>query len=181
MLTWIKKRTANRANATELYGNVVTHARLPEFYAVYGVPDTTEGRFGMLILHLWMVLERLRGAGKEGIGLSRRVIEAFVTDMDDCMREMGVGDLTVPKKVKGAAATLYARAAACREALREPGDTALADAIRDQLGESADAEALARYVRQAVAKLAAGSLDGLLAGKVAFPDPSGALSMEGLK
>lgn len=178
MLTWIKKRTANRANATELYGRVVTQARLPQFYADYGVPDTTEGRFGMLALHLWLPLERLRDAGAEGAGLSRLAIEAFVADMDDCMREMGVGDMSVPRKVKGAAAEFYARATACRTALQEADDEALSSVMRAQLGDGVDSGGLARYVRDAVAGFTMQPMPALLAGEAVFPNPSDSNPME---
>ena len=107
MLRWLRQRAETSRKAEELYGSVVTAARQPDFYGALGVPDTPEGRFELVALHLFLALEGLRGQGAAAEGLARRAIETFVVDMDDCMREMGVGDLTVPKKVKRAAAAFY--------------------------------------------------------------------------
>ena len=129
MLAWLTGLPPSRRTAGELYGRVVAEARRPAFYAELGVPDTPEGRFELIALHLFLVLERLRRDGGAGEALSRHVLEAFVTDMDDCMREMGVGDLTVPKRVKRAAAGFYERAGNYRAALDSAGGDALAVAI----------------------------------------------------
>ncbi len=128
MFDWFKNRVQDRAKAQELYGAVVTLARTPGFYSRFGVPDTPEGRFEMVAAVLFLVMERLKtvpGAEK----LTQTTIEAFVTDMDDCMREMGVGDLVVAKRVKRAAAAFYERAGDYRAALAQPDDTALAQAL----------------------------------------------------
>ncbi|MGL4398183.1 MAG: ubiquinol-cytochrome C chaperone family protein, partial [Hyphomicrobium sp.] len=98
-------------------------------FAAWRVPDTPEGRFEILVLALFLFLERLKVTRPDGSALARDVIEAFVIDMDDCMREMGVGDLTVPKKVKRAAAAFYERSGAYRDALASADAGALTDAI----------------------------------------------------
>ena len=117
MLQWFRKRTEASHRAEKLYGSVVTAARQPFFYKHMGVLDTPEGRFELIALHLFLVLEPLRRRGSDETALAQRTIEAFVTDMDDCMREMGVGDLAVPKKVKRAAAAFYERASVYRRGL----------------------------------------------------------------
>ena len=98
----------------------MTAARQPFFYKDMGVPDTPEGRFELVSLHLFLALESLNQQRSAELDLTQRTIEAFVTDMDDCMREMGVGDLAVPKKVKRAAAAFYERAGAYRRGLSAP-------------------------------------------------------------
>ena len=103
MLSWFSSEAQARRTALKLYGAVVAQARQPGFFAVLGVSDTPEGRTDMIILHLFIVLERLNAAGAEGRKTARALSEIFVTDIDDCLREMGVGDLSVPKKVKRAA------------------------------------------------------------------------------
>src|SRR6185437_3137103 len=80
-------------------------------------PDTPEGRFELIALHLFLALEGMKERDTADTALSQRTIEAFVTDMDDCMREMGVGDMAVGKRVKRAAAAFYERANAYRRAL----------------------------------------------------------------
>lgn len=136
MFAWLTSRQS-RAKALELYGAVVTVARTPEYYSAFSVPDTIRGRFEMVSLVLFMVLEK-RKLGSGGVDLARQTIEAFITDMDDCMREMGVGDLTVPKKVKRAAAAFYERAGDYRLALAETENTALTHALARFVWDGSD-------------------------------------------
>lgn len=129
MLKWFRARAANTLKAKQLYGAVVAAARRPELYRDYGVPDTLNGRYEMIVLILFQLLERLRAEGRAAQETSRLTLEAFFTDMDDCMREIGVGDLTVPKKVKKAAAGFYERAKAYRAAFDTADQKALASAL----------------------------------------------------
>src|SRR4051812_8796887 len=126
MLKWFNRRTETGRRARELYGAVVAAARRPIFYGPFGVPDTPEGRYELVALHLFLALEGIQDrcsvAERE---LVQRVIETFVTDMDDCMREMGVGDLAVGKKVKRAAAGFYERAADYRSGLADASPVGL--------------------------------------------------------
>lgn len=180
-LAWLQQRTALRGTATELYGSVVTQARNPAFYSEMGIPDTLEGRYEMVVMHMALVLERLRTEGDDGIALSRETIETFVADMDGSMRELGVGDLTVPKKVKSAAAGLYARADAYRQALIQEGARAGASGVLDvaiarfALGsETADDRSarLARYYRAVTVALARLASAEVLAGRMPMPAPA---------
>jgi cytochrome b pre-mRNA-processing protein 3 len=168
MLTWLFNRNDSRRKASELYGAVVTLARRPQLYAGMGVADTPEGRYEALVLSLFLVLERLRREGDEATAHAQALIEAFVTDMDDNMREMGVGDLTVPKKVKKAAAALYDRADVYRAALGAEGNQELASVLTRLIpaadGRALDGEALAADVRDMSARLAGLPLTGILAG-----------------
>lgn len=162
MLQWLRKRVETGRRAGELYGGVVTAARQPEFYGIIGVPDTPEGRFELVALHLFLAIESLRGAASDN--LRQRMIEAFVTDMDDCMREMGVGDLAVPKKVKRAAATFYERATAYRRDLAEGKMSGLSASLRRNIfaggaGREDASAAMARYVREASSALSDQSFD----------------------
>lgn len=174
VLSWLRRRAIRNDTAGELYGGVVARARAPVFYASMGIPDTPEGRYEMIAMHLVLVLERLRAEGPPGVALSRETIEAFVADMDGSMREMGVGDLTVPKKVKRAAAGLYARADAFRAAMAPEAEAgALAAAIgRLTLASGADdsrAGPLAAYYRETAAALSRLSPADVRAGRIDFP------------
>ncbi len=157
MFRWLRQRTETSRKAGELYGSVVTAARRPAFYDVIGVPDTPEGRFELVALHLFLAVESLRREGASAEKLAQRMIEVFVDDMDDCMREMGVGDLTVPKKVKRAAAAFYERATIYRCDLAKAGpelSTSLGDYIFTDTSERRDdTNALARYIRAASSAL----------------------------
>src|SRR5579871_1265193 len=93
-----KARLAPRGTIETIYGMIVTQAREPLFYREVGVPDTVNGRFDLLLLHLWMVLKHLRPLSG-GAELSQALFDRFCEDMDANLREMGVGDLKVPKKM----------------------------------------------------------------------------------
>src|SRR5882724_9487190 len=88
-------RKPNAPTIDALYGAIVAQARLPVFYAGFGVPDTIEGRFDMVVLHLVLVLRRLR-QGPRSAALAQGLFDAFCRDMDHNLRELGVGDLSVP-------------------------------------------------------------------------------------
>lgn len=173
MFEWLRNRAKDKSKAQKLYGAVVTLARTPSFYSQFGFPDTPEGRFEAVALMLFMVLERLKSVpGTET--LQRMTIEAFVTDMDDCMREMGVGDLVVPKRVKRAAAGFYERAGAYRPPLARKDEAALTDALkRYALARSAQpdpAPGFARLLLQFDAGLAAQQDGSILDGSALLPD-----------
>lgn len=176
MLSWFSSEAQARRTALKLYGVIVTQARQPGFFAVLGVSDTPEGRTDMIILHLFIVLERLNAAGAEGRKTARVLSEIFVTDIDDCLREMGVGDLSVPKKVKRAAQAMGERCQAYLSAATSaPDGTLLASEIASTvsgLGENpASAAALAHYVLRARSCITNMSDSALLTGEVGFPPP----------
>ena len=174
MLSWFRRKAERSRTAKDLYGASVTQARQPAFFAANGVSDTPEGRAGMIMIHLFLVLDRLSRVGAEGEPLARALTETFVTDMDDCLREMGVGDLSVPRKVKRAAAELRARCLAYRHAL-EAGDGALiaeVSATLPGLDHAPErAAGIAAYMRRAQAALGALPAVELLAGRATFPVP----------
>jgi cytochrome b pre-mRNA-processing protein 3 len=90
--------------AQKLYGAIVAQARLPVFYQAFGVPDTLEGRFVVLSLNLFAVLHRLK-ADREAQALAQELIDQFSADMETVLREIGVGDISIPKKVRRLAAS----------------------------------------------------------------------------
>jgi cytochrome b pre-mRNA-processing protein 3 len=143
------------------------------FYQDLGVPDTLEGRFLMLSLHLFAVLHRLKGEGPAAIGLAQELSDRFSADMETVLREIGVGDLSIPKKVRGLAASSAALLQAYEEALAA-GDEAVAAVIANALplepGPSEPtSERLAHYLRGVVRQVEAQSFAALRAGDVRFP------------
>jgi cytochrome b pre-mRNA-processing protein 3 len=185
-MRWLRARGQVRRTATRLYGSVVAQARDAAFYANYGVPDTPEGRFGLLTVHLYLVLERLKGEGETGAALSRSLVETFITDMDDSMRELGVGDLSVPRKVKKAAAALYDCMHECRAAMAAADSDLLLETLtRKVYGSIAVAErsafgpeAIAAYMGKAATALAAQAAADVLAGRIVFPPASSGMGEE---
>jgi cytochrome b pre-mRNA-processing protein 3 len=167
-----KPRVASRGTIETIYGMIVTQAREPLFYRDLGVPDTVNGRFDLLLLHLWLVLRRL-GSLEAGSSLSQALFDRFCGDMDDNLREMGVGDLTVPKRMQAFGEAFYGRTAAYDLALTE-GHAALAQAICKNIlnGEKIEkAQQLATYAETAMAALAQVDEAALSSGSWKFPAP----------
>jgi cytochrome b pre-mRNA-processing protein 3 len=165
-----KPRLPPRGTIEAIYGMIVTRAREPLFYRDLGVSDTVNGRFDLLILHLWMVLRRLRPM-QGGAGLAQALFDRFCADMDANLREMGVGDLTVPKRMQAFGEAFYGRAAAYDLALTE-GREALAQALCKNIlngGQIDNARRLAIYTEAAVGGLAALDDATVLAASWAFP------------
>src|ERR1700726_2682795 len=155
-----KPRNPSRGTIEAIYGMIVTQAREPLFYRDLGVPDTVNGRFDLLVLHLWMVLRRLKSLESGGAGGSQALFDHFCDDMDANLREMGVGDLTVPKRMQAFGEAFYGRSAAYDLAL-DAGAEPLAQALCKNIlnGEGIEkARRLATYVETALEDLS--GLDG---------------------
>src|SRR3989442_6857779 len=108
------RRSPNPSIAA-LYGAIVAQARLAVFYQTYGVADTVLGRFDLIVLHLALVLRRLRRDHEKAV--AQGVFDAFCRDMDDNLREMGVGDQAVPEQMRRVGEAFYGRAQAYDAAL----------------------------------------------------------------
>jgi cytochrome b pre-mRNA-processing protein 3 len=164
-----KPRIPSRGTIETIYGMIVTQAREPLFYRDLGVADTVSGRFDLLVLHLWMVLRRLRSI-EGSAGLCQALFDRFCDDMDANLREMGVGDLTVPKRMQAFGEAFYGRSAAYDVALTD-GREALAQALCKNIldgGQIENARRLAFYAEAAIAALA--GLDDVSSWR--FPSPA---------
>lgn len=174
MLKWFKTRAENKRKADKLYGAIVAQARCAPFYASLGVSDTPGGRYEIVVLHLFLVLERLRAERVTSDELRRILVERFVSDMDDSLRELGTGDLAVPKKVQRAAAGLYERVAIYKTAVAAGDAKALANLMASYVFSAEDADwrsnSLARYTVEVMAELARQDVGAISIGKIAFPD-----------
>jgi cytochrome b pre-mRNA-processing protein 3 len=167
-------RPARSDTISTLYGTIVAQARLPGFYRDYAVPDTVNGRFDLIVLHLALLLDRLN-ADEALRRLGQDVFDRFCQDMDHNLREMGVGDLAVPKEMRRMGEAFYGRAQAYRTALAAADDADLVDALaRNIYGRAAAVPAgrLAAYMREAVRALGAQESASLAAGHVSFPEPA---------
>jgi cytochrome b pre-mRNA-processing protein 3 len=156
----------------DLYESVTRQARQPSFYAALGAPDTVEGRFELYNLHVVLLLHRLRGQGAQASETSQALFDAYVSSLDDALREMGVGDISVGKKMRKLGEAIYGRVRSFDAALGEADPAALRDMIARTVYAGAAAEhagALAAYVRRAVDGLAAQPLESLLEGRAAWP------------
>lgn len=168
-----KSRTPLRGTIEAIYGMIVTQAREPLFYRDLGVPDTVNGRFDVLVLHLWMVLRRLTPV-EGGAALRQGLFDRFCEDMDANLREMGVGDLTVPKRMQEFGEAFYGRSAAYDLAVAE-GREELAQALCKNVlnGEQIEnARKLAFYAEAAIAALAGLDDSTIQKGSWRFPSPA---------
>ena len=173
MLDWLNRRRMTRRCALALYGSIVSQARHPSFYTDVGIPDTPEGRFEMIAAHIVVVLQRLASEGDAGHRLGQALVEAFVGDMDDNVREMGIGDTGVARRVKKAAAALYDRHRAYGPALADDDRPRLATALAlaiwgGETHRTAAAEVLAATLLAAARVIAGQPGPDLLAGRVMF-------------
>lgn len=160
-------------SAAKLYGSIVAQARLPVFYQGVGVPDTLQGRFVVLSLQLFAVLHRLRAEGPMADGLAQDLVDRFGADMETVLREIGIGDLSIPKKVRALAASSGALLHDYAEALAE-GEAAIAAVIAEVLplqaaASGAVAGRLAHYLRDSLSLLRTQDFAALRAGEVRFP------------
>ncbi len=124
-----RERSANRAITEALYASIVAAARQPLFYSDWNVPDTPLGRFEMLSLHMFLFQHRLRGETGASRELAQILIDEFFTDVDHSLRELGIGDLGMPKRMKKLARMFYGRTVAYADALERGDRAALAAAL----------------------------------------------------
>ncbi len=174
----------------DLYGSIVAEARRPAYYTDFGVPDTVTARFDMIVLILALVERRLHAEPKPAPGakvatgaravepweLARQLLDLFFSEMDGTLREMGVGDVAVPKRIVKLADAWHGRARAYDAAL-DAGDAealaaALARNVYAGLADRPHAPALAERVARLGAHLAAVPIADVLAGRIAWPDPA---------
>jgi cytochrome b pre-mRNA-processing protein 3 len=169
------RRTPIRAAAGAAYGAIVEHARRAEFFTVLGVPDTLDGRFELVCLHVFLYLRRLKGEKPPAAALAQSLVDAMFTDFDRSLREIGTGDLSVGRQVKRMAEAFYGRVRAYDEGLAG-GDAELRAALGRNLYGTAEAtparlERMAIYLRREAVALAAQPAAGFAAGIVAFGAP----------
>lgn len=177
------RRNDGSETIQRLYGAIVAQSRDPVLYTDFGVPDTIEGRFEMILVHAFLLLHRLKDEDGERRALGQGVFDAFCTDMDANLREMGVGDLTVPKKMKKVAEAFYGRVGAYDAPVDAGQADVLAEAVlRNVYGSNADrtlqATALAAYMIRAAGDLKAVPFETLAAGDFPLAAPAAISSTE---
>lgn len=166
-----------KARARQLYEALLVEARKPALYGDLGAPDTLDGRFDMIVLHAALIMRRLREEGVEGQSLAQALFGRLFDDMDVALREMGIGDMSVGKKIKVMAEAFYGRAAAYDAALKAGDEAALADVLLRNLFDNAPerkaaAETLAGYAIAADSRIRAIPASDLLEGRLAPQAPA---------
>src|SRR5450432_2229305 len=180
MFHFFRRKSSNHS-ITSLYGMIVAQARAAPFYRIYGVPDTVNGRFEMVVLHTVLVLRRLESEPVPIRRLGQALFDRFCRDMDGSLREMGVGDLAVPDKMRKIGEAFYGRQAVYVAALAAPDSEPLIAALARNVfsaehGTEPGARRLATYVRAAAAWLAGQDGQALVRAQGAFPDPEGPMA-----
>ena len=171
-------RRASRSGDTisALYGAIVAQARSPAFYRDYAVPDTLDGRFVLILLHMALVLRRL-GNEPELQPVGQEIFDLFCTDMDRNLREIGISDLKVPKEMRRMGEAFYGRAQAYEAALASDDTGLLRTAIARNVFGTDDADhggatRLAAYILDASGRLAGQDVAAFNRGVVDFPEPA---------
>ena len=169
----ILKRLFNRSPPAErrCYEAIVAAARHPAFYAQWGVADTLDGRFDMIALHTYLVLDRLKGVEPQ---FRQALVDEFFRDMDRSLRELGVGDISVGKKVRKMAEVFYGRITAYDTAAAAGGDALVSALARNVFPDepgAAGAALLAAHVLVQQGHLAGQKSSAIAGGQVNFKEP----------
>src|SRR5690606_33106225 len=170
-----RERHANRAITEALFRSIVAAARQPPFYSHWSVPDTALGRFEMLSLHMFIFQHRMHKEAGASWDIAQILIDDFFADVDHSLRELGIGDMGIPKRMKKLAKMYYGRTAAYGDALERGDREALAAAlsrnIRPEAQSWPEAARLAEYVFGAADMLAAQDSETIRGGQIRFPAP----------
>lgn len=168
-------RRRSRDAEHKVYCEIVAQARQPVLYSDFLVPDTIDGRFDLIVLHAVLYFHRLQGEGEKAAEFMQEVFDLFFQDMDASLREMGVSDTRVPKKVRVMGEAFYGRADAYISAIDESDIGELAERLgRNVYPEQPEPIAqkrLAHYVIAAARALSEQDTGKLLSGDIAWPDP----------
>jgi cytochrome b pre-mRNA-processing protein 3 len=168
ILSLFRKNTATEP-VYAVYAAIVAQSRQPRFYAEWGVPDTVTGRFDMISLHLALLFRRLRSESAEVKAFSQAVFDLFFKDMDRSLREMGVGDLGIPKRVQKMGNLFYGMLASLNEAVDKADRPALEAVLSRNVfgGEvSPSLGVFADYVEAEATRLEAQPIDAIVSGRL---------------
>ena len=177
------KKPPHQENANRLYLAIVNQSRHPDFYENYGVADTLEGRFDMIVIHAFLVLHRFKTDHDKTEKIAQVMFDLMFADFDRSLREMGIGDVGVSVRIKKMVEAFYGRIQAYEEGL-DKTDGTLETALTRNLyhGQKPTVHqvaAMADYIRVQIPALADQPIDDLLEAKLEFSTPTGDLSLAG--
>ncbi len=170
-----KVKKNNRQIVDRQYALLTEAARTPQFYLALGVPDTVMGRFEMLSLVMILYFRRTAQSARSGQEVAQEIIDAFFQDIDHSIRELGIGDQSVPKRMKKLAGMFYGRLETYSEALARKHPEGLAAALKRNIHpeghDAQDMDGLAQWALRADAALAEMAEDAVVTGSVTLPLP----------
>jgi cytochrome b pre-mRNA-processing protein 3 len=173
IMNLFRKNTATEP-VYAVYSAIVAQSRQPRFYADWHVPDTVTGRFDMISLHMALLFRRLRSEPGAGKDFSQAVFDLFFKDMDRSLREMGVGDLGVPKRIQKMGNVFFGLLAALSDAMDRNDPAALQAVLsRNVFADSQEAEvsAMAEYLLRQDAAIASQPAAAITSGTIEFVSP----------
>lgn len=170
------KKNGNAAIVARQYERLTAAGRQPVLYESMDVPDTVMGRFEMVSAVLILYFRRTRASARAGQEIAQEIVDAFFEDVDHSIRELGVGDVSVPKRMKKLASMFYGRLESYSDALDRGDGPALEAALRRNFHPKAQTDApsmaaLAAYMRTVEAALSASGEDAVETGALAVPPP----------
>lgn len=174
MILGLFRRSRNQAVIERIYAAIVAASRQPVLFTRLGLDDTFEGRFESLTLHAALVLRRLNALPAPGPDMAQDLIDIVFRHFDRTLREMGVGDTSVPKRMKSLAEAFLGRSGAYDAALRQ-GRVALAETLKRNIAPNdgaGDLPSLTRYVEALDAALSTAPVATFMEGRPPFPDPA---------
>jgi len=183
MILSLFRKNPGLENARMLYASIIGQARDLYFYATFGVPDTVEGRFEILTLHMYAALRRFKRQGPEAEAFSQTLFDTFFANMDDSLREMGVGDMSIGRKIRAMAESFYGRVGAYEKAFESDDENALNDAIARNIysdDKPSRGAPLAKYLRSLVIALEDQELNALMKGEISFPAHNATKAADGV-
>jgi len=159
-----------------LYNSIVAQARRPYFYRELKVSDTVEGRYDMIIIHAFLLFYRLKDESENAKNLGQTVFDTMFRDIDQSLREMGVGDMGVGPRIKKMASSFYGRISAYDKALEEEDNEELEQAVARNVFTKSDPDDLVlkqfgTYIRANVGHLKVMEMTGILSGKISYMNP----------
>ncbi len=176
LLSFLSRGRDRARQGAWIYNAIVDQARRPQFYESLDVPDTIDGRFDLIVLHAGMYLPRLKAVRTEGKALAQAAFDQMFVNFEHNLRELGVGDMGVPRRVKGMLSAFYGRVTAYDSAIKDGDTAALRAALQRNVYRGGEVDppkldALATYVRAAYEALKAADDTDILAGTFAWPAP----------
>ncbi|MBV8683576.1 MAG: ubiquinol-cytochrome C reductase [Caulobacteraceae bacterium] len=174
MLKLLRRPSSSRVAAERLHAAAIAQSRNPALYARMGAPDTVEGRFELLCVHVILLLDRLKGADGEVAETRQMLFDVFVSHLDGAMREMGVGDLAMGKRMRKLGEAFYGRLQAYEGAFAAGPDASALEGVvaRTVLdGHPAEPQELARYLCAARLQLQGQTVSTLLKEGPTWPAP----------
>jgi cytochrome b pre-mRNA-processing protein 3 len=168
-------KSPTKTAGERLHAAAVKQSRTESLYGRLGAPDTIEGRFELLTLHVILLVDRLKDGPGEVAAVRQALFDVYVSQLDGALREMGVGDLAVGKRMRRLGEAFYGRCRSYEAAFSALPDVAALEAALDRTVFSAmpaaASEGLAAYVRRCRESLAAADTRSLISGVLPWVGP----------